>query len=92
MFIDVSDIEILEFNRKKSKNLEKLYNNYIIAVKVHTCIAGITCFTRFCRFFVNIISFQHVLHFDVSKSQIEWNLKVKNSVCTVIMLNDHSNP
>ena len=25
----------------------------------------------------DIMSFHHVLHFDVHKSQIEWNLKVK---------------
>ena len=34
------------------------------------------------------------LHFGVSKSQNQSNLKVKSeiSVCTAIMLNDHSNP
>ena len=31
----------------------------------------------FADFFLNIISFQHVLHFDVGRSQIEWNMKVK---------------
>ena len=37
---------------------------------------------------------RHVLHFDVGRSQIEWNLKLKNTIsdCTAIMLNDHSNP
>ena len=37
--------------------------------------------------------FQHVLHFDVDISQIEWNLKVKSEIlaCTAIMLKDHSN-
>ena len=25
----------------------------------------------------DIISFQHVLHFDVGRSEIEWNMKVK---------------
>ena len=51
-------------------------------------------FTRFSRFFLNIISFQHVLHFGVGRSQIEWNMKVKIeiSICTGLMLNDHSNP
>ena len=26
--------------------------------------------------FFDIISFQHVLHFDVGRSEIEWNMKV----------------
>ena len=31
---------------------------------------------------------------DVGRSQIEWNMKVKIeiSICTGLMLNDHSNP
>ena len=43
---------------------------------------------------INIISFQYVLHFDVGRSQIEWNVKVKGEIsfCTAIMLNDLSNP
>ena len=27
-----------------------------------------------------IISYQHVLHFDVGRSQIEWNMKVKSEI------------
>ena len=48
----------------------------------------------FADFFLNIISFQHVLHFGDGKSQMEWNMKVKIeiSICTGLMLNDHSNP
>ena len=48
----------------------------------------------FADFFFNIISFRHVLHFGVCRSQIEWNMKVKGQIliCTAIMLNDHSNP
>ena len=48
----------------------------------------------FTGFFLNIISFQHYLHFGVGRSQIEWNVKVKIeiSICTGLMLNDHSNP
>ena len=51
-------------------------------------------FSRFCRFFFNIISFRHVLHFGVGRSQIDWNVKVKGKIliCTAIMLNDYSNP
>ena len=48
----------------------------------------------FADFFVNVISFQHVLDFDVGRSQIEWNMKVKIRIliCTGLMLNNHSNP
>ena len=48
----------------------------------------------FADFFLNIIIFQHVLHFGIGRSQIEWNMKVKIeiSICTGLMLNDHSNP
>ena len=48
----------------------------------------------FSDIFSNIITFRHVLHFGVDRSQIEWNMKVKIeiSICTVLMLNDHSNP
>ena len=48
----------------------------------------------FADIFSNIISFRHVLHFGVDRSQIEWNMKVKIeiSICTGLMLNDHSNP
>ena len=34
--------------------------------------------------FPDIISFQHVLHFDVGRSQIEWNLKVKSKISVYI--------
>ena len=30
--------------------------------------------------FFDIISFQHVLHFDVGRSEIEWNMKVKMEI------------
>ena len=87
MFVGISVIEILEFNQKKKmkKNMAKL-GNTILQVYIG--------FTRFCRYFFNIISFRHVLHFGVGRSQIEWNMKVKGQIliCTAIMLNDHSNP
>ena len=31
----------------------------------------------FADIFSNIISFRHVLHFGIDRSQIEWNMKVK---------------
>ena len=48
----------------------------------------------FADIFSNVISFRHVLHFGVDRSQLEWNMKVKIeiSICTGLMLNDHSNP
>ena len=55
---------------------------------------NITSITPVLQDFLNIISFQHVLDFDVGRSQIEWNMKVKIKIliCTGLMLNDHSNP
>ena len=53
------------------------------SVKVHiTSIAPVL--QDFLDFFPDVISFQHVLHFDVGRSQIEWNLKMKSemSVCS----------
>ena len=47
-------------------------------------------------FFADIISFQHVLHFGVGRSQIERKLKVKADISVFpwanIGQNDHSNP
>ena len=44
--------------------------------------------------FFSISLAQHVPHFGNGRSQIEWNMKVKIeiSICTGLMLNDHSNP
>ena len=39
---------------------------------LYTCILQDN-FDLFC----DIISFQHVLHFDVGRSEIEWNMKLK---------------
>ena len=57
-------------------------------------ITSITSVLQDFAVFFNIISFLHVLHFGVCRSQIEWNMKVKGQIliCTAIMLNDHSNP
>ena len=60
----------------------------------------ITCITpvlqAFLDFFPDIISFQHVLHLGVGRSQIEWKLKVKTEILVFpwanIGQNDHSNP
>ena len=59
------------------------------------CVTSITSVLQnFADFFHNIISIQHVLHFDIGRSQIDWNLKVRSeiSACTAIMLKNHSDP
>ena len=33
-------------------------------------------------FFLSIISFQHVLHYGVGRSEIEWNMKIEILICT----------
>ena len=61
---------------------------------------SITCITpvlqAILHFFPDIISFQHVFHLDVGRSQIEWKLKVKTQISVFpwakIGQNDHSNP
>ena len=42
--------------------------------------------------FSNIISFQHVLHFDVGITEIEWNMKVKTEICFTQSLKCHKTP
>ena len=46
-------------------------------------------------FFPDIISFQHVFHLGVGRSQIEWKLKAKTQISVFpwakIGQNDHSN-
>ena len=73
MFVGVSVIEILLFNRKKKKKKIAILD-----------------------FFPNIISFQHVFHLGVGRSQIEWKLKAKTQISVFpwakIGQNDHSNP
>ena len=55
-----------------------------------------TCITSYLDFFPDIISFQHVFHLGVGRSQIEWKLKVKTQISVFpwanIGQNDHSNP
>ena len=60
----------------------------------------ITCITpvlqAILHFFPDIISFQHVFHLGVGRSQIEWKLKVTTQSLVFpwakIGQNDHSNP
>ena len=44
-------------------------------------ITSITCILQdnFDLFFY-IIMFQHILHYDVGRNEIEWNLKVKTEI------------
>ena len=61
---------------------------------------SITCITPVLQaildFFPDIISFQHVFHLGVGRSQIDWKLKVKTQISVFpwakIGQNDHSNP
>ena len=61
---------------------------------------SITCVTPVLQaildFFPDIISFQHVFHLGVGRSQIEWKLKAKTQISVFpwakIGQNDHSNP
>ena len=61
---------------------------------------SITCITPVLQvilyFFTDIISFQHVFHLGVGRSQIEWKLKVKTQISVFpwanIGQNDHTNP
>ena len=61
---------------------------------------SITCITHVLQaifdFFPDIISFQHVFHLGVGRSQIEWKLKAKTQISVFpwakIGQNDHSNP
>ena len=60
----------------------------------------ITCITPVLQaildFFPDIISFQHVFHLGVGRSQMEWKLKVETQILVFpwakIGQNDHSNP
>ena len=88
MFVRVSVIEVLLFNRKKKQKKKNM-------VKIEiTCIAPVL--QAFLNFFPVIISFQHVLHLGVGRSQIESKLKVKTQISVFpwakIGQNDHSNP
>ena len=96
MFVGVSVIEKLLFNRKKKKQKkQKKKKMKNMAVKI-----SITCITPVLQaildFFSDIISFQHVFHLGVGRSQIEWKLKAKTQISVFpwakIGQNDHSNP
>ena len=87
MLVGVSVIEILLFNRKKKKkNMATLRKFQLHVLHLY--------YKLFLIFFPDIISFQHVFHLCVGRSQIEWKLKVKISVFpwAKIGQNDHSNP
>ena len=85
MFVGVSVIEILLFNRKKKKKQKKKKieeeedEEHGNSVKI-----SITCITPVLQaildFFPDIISFQHVFHLGVGRSQIEWKLKATTQI------------
>ena len=89
MFVGVSVIEILHALQPKEEEEDEEHGN---SVKI-----SITCITPVLQaildFFSDIISFQHVFHLGVGRSQIEWKLKVKTQISWAkIGQNDHSNP
>ena len=57
------------------KNMGPLSGHCEINITSFTCILP----DNFDLFF-DVISFQHVLHFDVGRSEIEWNMKVKMEI------------
>ena len=93
MFVGVSVIEILLFNRKKKKQKQKMKNMATVKISI-TCITPVL--QAILDFFPDIISFQHVFHLGVGRSQIRWKLKVKTLISVFplanIGQNDHSNP
>ena len=94
MLVGVSVIEILLFNPEEEAEEEE-DEEHGNSVKI-----SITCITPILQalldFFPYIISFQHVFHLGVGRSQIQWKLKVKIQISVFpwakIGQNDHSNP
>ena len=88
----LSTIGLLRYWSSIGRSAEEDEEEHGKTVKYH--ITSITPVLQDFVHFISMISFQHVLHFGVGRSQIEWNMKVKIeiSICTGLMLNDHSNP
>ena len=78
MFVGVSVIEILLINRKKLKKQKKKKNMATLWKISITCITLVL--QAILDFFSDIITFQHVFHLGVGRSQIEWKLKVKTEI------------
>ena len=61
-----------------------------------TCITPVHVLQAILDFFSDNISFQHVFHLGVGRSQMEWKFKVKTQILVFpwakIGQNDHSNP
>ena len=90
MFVGVSVIEILQPEEEEEAEAEE-DEEHGNSVKI-----SITCYYKlFLIFFPDIISFQHVFHLGVGRSQIRWKLKVKTLISVFpwanIGQNDHSN-
>ena len=79
MFVGVSVIEILLFNRKKKKQKKKKNMATLGKLKLHVFHLFYKLFLIFFHIHC-IISFQHVLHLGVGRSQIECKLKVKTEI------------
>ena len=99
MFVGFVVIEIRLFNRKKieeeaeAEEAEEEEHGNSVKISI-TCITPVL--QAILDFFPDIISFQHVFHLGVGRSQSEWKLKVKTQISVFpwakIGQNDHSNP
>ena len=101
MFVGVSVIDIYtalqpeeeaeEAEEEEEEEDEEHGNSVKISI---TCITPVL--QAILDFFSDIISFQHMFHLGVGRSQIEWKLKVKTQISVFprakIGQNDHSNP
>ena len=84
MFVGVSVIEILLFNRKKKKHAEEEEEAEEDEEHGNSVKISITCITPVLQaildFIPDISSFQHVFHLGVGRSQIEWKLKATTQI------------
>ena len=84
---------LLRYWSSTEKEAEEVQHGNSVKIEI-TCITHVL--QAFLDFFSDIISFQHLLHFGVGRSQIEWKLKVKTDILVFpwakIGKNDHSNP
>ena len=70
-------LRLLSFVSSIGKEEEAEEHGNSVKIEI-TCITAVL--QAFLVFFPDVISFQHVLHFGVGRSQIEWKLKVKTEI------------
>ena len=67
---------LLSFVSSTGKSYEENIGDHFQAT-VKLTLQVLHVFYKIINFFFDIISFQHVLHFDVGRSEIGWNMKLK---------------